>query len=110
MARYQNTKKRKKNKKQHYGTTIYKVIPERNTDIYLIAQQGDRCDNLAFKFYGNSNPDLKPNNGETAEEFKQRGGIPGKYMGNADTGFIYRVIDGVGVFTNVLEEQELENL
>tara|TARA_R100000234_G_C5000925_1_gene180277 strand:+ start:1534 stop:2796 length:1263 start_codon:yes stop_codon:yes gene_type:complete len=62
------------------------------------------------KFYGNSNPDLKPRDGETAEEFKQRGGIPGRYMGNADTGFIYRVIDGVGVFTNVLEEQELENL
>ena len=54
MARYQNTKKRKKNKKQHYGTTIYKVIPERNTDIYLIAQQGDRCDNLANRFYGDS--------------------------------------------------------
>ena len=62
------------------------------------------------KFYGNSKPDLKPRNGETAEEFRQRGGIPGKYMGNADTGFIYKEIDGVGVFTNVLEEQELENL
>ena len=62
------------------------------------------------KFYGNSKPDLKPRNGETAEEFRQRGGIPGKYMGNADTGFIYKEIDGVGVFTNVLEKQELLNL
>jgi len=62
------------------------------------------------KFYGNSKPDLKPRDGETAEDFKQRGGIPGKYMGNADTGFIYREIDGVGVFTNVLEEEELKKL
>ena len=54
MARYQYTKKIKKNKKEHYGTTIYSIVPERNTDLYFIAQEGDRCDNLAQRFYGDS--------------------------------------------------------
>ena len=37
MARYENTKKSKKNNKS-----------------YFIAQEGDRCDNLANRFYGDS--------------------------------------------------------
>ena len=52
MARYNNTRKIKKNKKPYYTTTIYKKVEEKNSDSYFIAQQGDRCDNLANRFYG----------------------------------------------------------
>jgi hypothetical protein len=56
MARYDNTKlkKNKDNKKRYYTTTIYDKVPERNDDMYFIAQEGDRCDNLAYRFYGSS--------------------------------------------------------
>ena len=54
MARYQNTKKQSKNRKSYYSTTVYKKIIEKNTDSYFIATEGDRCDNLAFRFYGDS--------------------------------------------------------
>ena len=58
MSRYQNTKTSKINKynlKNKYGTTIYVSVPEKNDDEYFIAQEGDRCDNLANRFYGNPN-------------------------------------------------------
>jgi hypothetical protein len=61
------------------------------------------------KFYGNSNPELRPEVGETADAFRQRGGIPGKFIGNPDAGVIYREIDGVGVFVNVADEDYLSN-
>ena len=56
MARYENTKLKtdKKNKKKYYTTTIYDKVPERNDDMYFIAQEGDRCDNLAYRFYNNT--------------------------------------------------------
>ena len=54
MSRYQKTKKRKKNKKDYYQTTIYNEVKEKNTDGYFISQEGDRCDALAYRFYGNS--------------------------------------------------------
>jgi len=55
MARYENTKRKRntKSKKTYYRTTIYDKVPERNDDMYFIAQEGDRCDNLAQRFYGN---------------------------------------------------------
>ena len=53
MARYENTRRFRKNKKNYYGTTIYKKVEEKNTDSYFIAVEGDRCDNLANRFYGN---------------------------------------------------------
>ena len=52
MARYESTKKSKKNNKSYYSTTFYSKVPERNSDSYFIAQEGDRCDNLANRFYG----------------------------------------------------------
>ena len=55
MARYNSTDISSKNKKNHYRTTIYNKVPKRDTDRYFIAQEGDRCDNLANQFYGNSN-------------------------------------------------------
>tara|TARA_B100000700_G_scaffold290660_1_gene348924 strand:+ start:61 stop:330 length:270 start_codon:yes stop_codon:yes gene_type:complete len=54
MSRYGNTFKGIKNKKSYYATTIYARVPESNSDVYFIAQEGDRCDNLAFRFYGDS--------------------------------------------------------
>lgn len=53
MARYNNTLKKIKNKKSHYTTTVYKKVIEKNSDSYFISQEGDRCDNLANRFYGN---------------------------------------------------------
>jgi|TARA_Y100001973_G_C5096104_1_gene280070 nucleoid-associated protein YgaU len=56
MARYQNTpvRKNKDTNKSYYNTTIYQKVPERNDDMYFIAQEGDRCDNLANRFYNDS--------------------------------------------------------
>ena len=54
MARYNSTRKQRKNKKPYYQTTIYKKVEEKNSDSYFIAQEGDRCDNLANRFYGDS--------------------------------------------------------
>tara|TARA_B100000614_G_scaffold258026_2_gene279395 strand:+ start:291 stop:560 length:270 start_codon:yes stop_codon:yes gene_type:complete len=54
MARYDNTVIKKKDKKSYYNTTIYKKVEEKNSDSYFIAQEGDRCDNLANRFYGDS--------------------------------------------------------
>ena len=56
MSRYENTNIRKKsllpnqkNKVMSYATTIYENVPENNNDIYVITQEGDRLDNLAFQ-------------------------------------------------------------
>ena len=54
MSRYKGTRKQRKNNKSSYSTTIYKKVEEKNTDSYFIAQEGDRCDNLANRFYGDS--------------------------------------------------------
>jgi nucleoid-associated protein YgaU len=54
LARYKNTRLFRKNKKNYYGTTIYKKVEEKNSDNYFISQEGDRCDNLAVRFYGNA--------------------------------------------------------
>ena len=54
MSRYNKTEKDKKNKKNYYLTTIYRKVDEKNSDSYFIATEGDRCDNLAQRFYGDS--------------------------------------------------------
>ena len=54
MARYNKTKKLRKNLRSYYGTTIYKKVNEKNSDAYFVATEGDRCDNLAVRFYGDS--------------------------------------------------------
>ena len=57
MPRYEHTKmsKDKKRNIDKYETTIYNKVPERNDDMYFIAQEGDRCDNLAQRFYKDPN-------------------------------------------------------
>ena len=56
MARYDETNIRKNQdtNKSYYNTTIYKEVPERNDDLYFISTEGDRCDNLAHRFYQDS--------------------------------------------------------
>ena len=55
MKRYENTiiDKNSDTKKSAYKTTVYSKVPERNDDMFFISQEGDRCDNLAQRFYGN---------------------------------------------------------
>ena len=63
MVRYDNTKinkyvspdKERVGNKNKYNTTLYLKVPERNDDMYFIATEGDRCDNLANQFYGDPN-------------------------------------------------------
>ncbi len=61
MSRYKNTnitKKsllpRKKNNVLAYDTSLYSNIPETNSDLHLVSTEGDRCDNLAFRFYSDA--------------------------------------------------------
>tara|TARA_Y100000593_G_C4197434_1_gene280053 strand:- start:260 stop:535 length:276 start_codon:yes stop_codon:yes gene_type:complete len=53
MPRYSKTDKRKNYdiKKRYLTTTIYNTVPKKDDDMYFIAQEGDRCDNLAYQFY-----------------------------------------------------------
>ena len=61
MSRYKNTNIRRKsllprknNNALTYDTTHYAKVPESNNDLHVISTEGDRCDNLAFKIYGDS--------------------------------------------------------
>ena len=55
MSIYRNTKTvRDDDKILKYETTVYKKVPEANTDIYVITQSGDRLDSLANQFYGDA--------------------------------------------------------
>ena len=58
MSRYKTTKilrksllHNNKNSVLSYSTTYYKDIPESNDDIFIVSQDGDRLDSLAFQFY-----------------------------------------------------------
>ena len=63
MARYRETPISKKDLSGQYSdrrgiatkyeTTIYESVDSRDSDIYIIAQEGDRLDLLANQFYGN---------------------------------------------------------
>ena len=51
--RYSKSRLIEKNGVQLRSTSIYPEIPERDSDIYVITQIGDRLDSLAFDFYKN---------------------------------------------------------
>ena len=58
MTRYRNTPvttvgSERGNRTNRLYTTIYAEVPEENDDMHFIAQEGDRLDNLAFRFYRN---------------------------------------------------------
>tara|TARA_Y100001963_G_C6619522_1_gene371019 strand:+ start:339 stop:611 length:273 start_codon:yes stop_codon:yes gene_type:complete len=50
--RYEKARVTKKNNKTVFQTSYYSSIPVRDGDTFVITQQGDRLDNLAFQFYG----------------------------------------------------------
>ena len=54
MSRYKTTQiiRDKRKNISKYGTTFYDDVPKTNEDVYVITQEGDRLDNLAFQFYG----------------------------------------------------------
>ncbi len=54
MARYINSEilKTKETKKQYLESTIYPIVRPSDTDMYIISEQGDRLDLLAYKYYG----------------------------------------------------------
>jgi hypothetical protein len=63
MSRYNNTTlstskstKLRKKTQQKYDTTLYSKVPVKDSDIFIITQEGDRLDLLANQFY--SDPSL----------------------------------------------------
>ena len=71
MKRYKTIlKTRTLNGKRLYQTTKYPVLPLNLNDLYVITQESDRFDNLAFQYYGDptlwwaisiANPNLPQN-------------------------------------------------
>ncbi len=54
-SRYQNNKVQKlKDGRQVYRTKIYPNIPLKDTDIYIVSQEGDRLDTLAYQYFGDA--------------------------------------------------------
>ena len=55
MKRYDTTpKKTDKSGKRVYSTTFYPEIPIRDTDIFITSVFGQRLENLAYKYYGDT--------------------------------------------------------
>jgi|TARA_Y100001973_G_C5205322_1_gene341079 nucleoid-associated protein YgaU len=62
MSRYEKTNTRRVRKSKvvgeksklflKYDTTIYEEVQESNNDLFVIATEGDRLDNLANQYYG----------------------------------------------------------
>lgn len=51
-SRYQDDKIQKlKDGRQVYRTKIYPNIPLKDTDMYIVSQEGDRLDTLAYQYY-----------------------------------------------------------
>ena len=53
-SRYFDNKIKKKGGVNAYETSIYEKVDKRNDDLYFTAQEGDRFDLLAHKFYGDA--------------------------------------------------------
>jgi len=55
MKRYTTTRKRiDKAGIRSYSTTYYPTIPIENNDIFIYTKDGDRLDNIAYKYYGDN--------------------------------------------------------
>lgn len=55
MNRYSDIQKYKTQTGTTYlGLTRYPIIPDSENDIYVYCQDGDRLDNLAYRYYGDS--------------------------------------------------------
>ena len=54
MARYDNIDKIRVDNVTRIGTSYLPKVKEQNSDVLLIATEGDRCDLLAQEYYGNT--------------------------------------------------------
>ena len=54
MSRYDNINKISDNKVTRIGTADFPKFEEQNSDILLIATQGERCDLISQEYYGTS--------------------------------------------------------
>ena len=52
MARYDNIDKIKDENITRIGTSYLPKVKEQNSDVLLIATEGDRCDLIAQEYYG----------------------------------------------------------
>mgnify|MGYP001485149702 FL=1 len=52
MSRYDNVRRVEDKKVQRIGTATLPDYEEKNSDVLLIATQGDRCDALSQEYYG----------------------------------------------------------
>ena len=52
MSRYDSVRKVEDKKIQRIGTASLPEYKEKNSDILLIATEGDRCDQLSQEYYG----------------------------------------------------------
>lgn len=52
-SRYQRNEVQKlKDGREVYRTRIYPNIPLKDSDMYIVSQEGDRLDTLAYQYYG----------------------------------------------------------
>ena len=78
MSRYDNITRIKNKKFTSVGTSYLPMHEEKNSDILLIATQGDRCDLLAQEYYGTTDlwwfiasvNNLKSNNIEAGTQLR----------------------------------------
>ena len=78
MARYDNIDKIKDENITRIGTSYLPKVKEQNSDVLLIATEGDRCDHLAQEYYGDVNlwwyiasvNNLKSNNIEAGTQLR----------------------------------------
>ena len=55
MRRYSTTRKKiDKAGIRSYSTTYYPTIRIENNDMFIVSKDGDRLDNLAYKYYGDN--------------------------------------------------------
>lgn len=90
---------------------VYSAIIDKNNDNYKYDVSRDiLADYLAMKsqekFYGTSDPSAIPNDGETVDEFKKRGGIVGKFYNNPNAGVTYKEVNGVGTFVKLSDMED----
>ena len=78
MARYDNIDKIRVDNVTRIGTSYLPKVKEQNSDVLLIATEGDRCDHLAQEYYGDVNlwwyiasvNNLKSNNIEAGTQLR----------------------------------------
>jgi nucleoid-associated protein YgaU len=78
MSRYDTIRRVNKNKVVRVGTSYLPTVEDKNSDILLIAIQGDRCDLISHQYYGSpeywwfiaSVNNLKSNNIEAGTQLR----------------------------------------